>query len=186
VEVVRLFGELFWNIRYRLNDAVFVADLLCLDTVGEVDLGLALMRLAYTQGAVTLARATGLAHLAPNSESTQELYDRLERSILLDGNAGTHRGLYGPKVNAPGHQALSLLLARKNRALQEADEDMRRGLGGMSVSRSVNDAAKRIFQPDLDRRVALQLGQAMEQAREAEATKAAQNSQDKSGHKTPN
>jgi len=56
----------------------------------------------------------------------------------------------------------------------------------MSVSRSFNDAAKKIFQPDLDRRVALQLGLVMEQAREAQAKKAAQDSQDKSGHKPPN
>ena len=183
VEVVRLFSELFWDIRHRLKDGLFMADLLCLDRIGEVDPGLALMRLAYTQGAVPLARAAGLAHLAPNSESTRELYDRFERSILLDGNAGADRRLYGAKVNAAGHQALSLLLARKNRAPQEFDEDMRRGLGGMSVSRSVNDAAKRIFQPDLDRRVALQLGLEMEQAR---AKKAAQNSQGKSGQKAPN
>jgi len=50
----------------------------------------------------------------------------------------------------------------------------------MSLGRSVNDAAKRIFQPDVDHRVALQLGQVMDQARE-KAKKAAQNSQDKSG-----
>ncbi len=186
VEVVWLFCELFWNIRHRLKDGIFMADLLCLDRVGEVDLVSALMRLANTQGAVPLARAAGLVHMAQNSESTPELYDRLERSILLDGNAGTDRKLYGPKVNTPGHQALSLLLARKNRAAQELDEDMRRGLGGMSVSRSVNEAARRIFQPDLDRRVALQLGLVMEQAREAEGKKAAQNNQDKSAHKPPN
>jgi hypothetical protein len=46
VEVVRLFSELFWNVRHRLKDGIFMADLLCLHRVGEVDLELALMRLA--------------------------------------------------------------------------------------------------------------------------------------------
>src|SRR6266446_5303883 len=97
-----------------------------------------------------------------------------------DGNAGTDRGLYGAKLNVAGHQALALLLAKKSHAQHETDEDMRRGLGGMSLGRSVNDAAKRIFQPDVDHRVALQLGQVMDQARE-KAKKVAQDNQDKSG-----
>ena len=54
------------------------------------------------------------------------------------------------KLNAAGHQALELLLTKRSRAQHEADEDMRRGLGGMSLSRSVNEAAKKIFQPDVD------------------------------------
>jgi hypothetical protein len=184
VQVVWLFSELFWNVRHRLEDDLFMADLLFLDRFGEQDDGLALMQIAYTEGALAFARAARLVHVAPSSESTPELYDRLERSILLDANAGADRRLYGAKLNAAGNQALSLLLARKNHAQQEIDEDMRRGLGGMSVSRSVNDAVEKIFKPDVDRRVALQLGQVTDQARE-QAKKDAQNSQDKSGHKEP-
>jgi hypothetical protein len=93
---------------------------------------------------------------------------------------------YGPEANAALDQAIALLLARKKQAVQDLDVDMRRGLGGMSMSRSVNDAAKRIFQPDLERRVALQLGLVMEQARETRAKKTSQNSSDESAHKAPN
>ena len=180
-----LFEELFWNVRHRLKDGLFMADLLGLNRCGEVEDGLALMQIAYIDGALALVKAARLSYVAGNSESMAELYDHLERSILLDGNTGTDREFYGAKSNAAGQQALSLLLTRKNRTQQETDEDMRRGLGGMSMGRSVNDAAKRIFQPDVDRRVALQLGQAMDQAREG-AKKAAQNSQAKAGQKTPN
>jgi hypothetical protein len=87
-----------------------------------------------------------------------ELYDRLEQNILLDATVGTDRGLYASEVNAPLDRAVKLLLARRKHAVQEQDEDMRGGLGGMSMSKSINDAAKRIFQPDVNRRLALQLG----------------------------
>jgi hypothetical protein len=174
VPVVWLFSELFWNVRYRLKDGIFVADLLCLDKFGEVEDGLALIQLGYRQGAAPLLKVLGLGD-SSDPENTPELYDRLERSILLDATAGTDRKLYGSKLNPAGHQALSLLLARKNRAQPELDEDMRRGLAGMSMAKSINEAARKIFQPDVDRRVALQLGQMLDEAKELDAKKAPQN-----------
>jgi len=77
-----------------------------------------------------------------------------------------------------------LLLGRKNSAKQEVDDDMRRGLGGMSLAMAVNEDVQKIFEGDVNRRVALQLGQATEQAREAQA-KAAPQTKPNSDAKSP-
>ena len=86
-------------------------------------------------------------------------------------------GLCEPKANPTLREARVLLLARKKQAEQELDEDMRRGLGGMSLSVSVNEDVKKILQGDVNRRVALQLGQTIEAAREAQAKKIAVHNQ---------
>jgi hypothetical protein len=51
---------------------------------------------------------------------------------------------------------------------------MRRGLGGMSVAMAVKEDVQKIFAGDVNRRVALQLGQAVEHAREAQGKDPAQ------------
>jgi hypothetical protein len=70
VEVVRLFSELFWNVRHRLEDGIFMADLLHLNSFGEQDDSMALMQIAYEEGPLAFARAARLVHVAPNSQST--------------------------------------------------------------------------------------------------------------------
>ncbi len=177
VQALQLFSQLFWNVGPWLKDGAHMADLLRLNTAGAVDPGLALLRLAYAQGALRLARTVGLVHAASNPESLPELYDRLESGIVASANVGMDHGLYGPKANPTLREARVLLLARKQQAEQELDEDMRRGLGGMSLSMSVNEDVKKIFQGDVNRRVALQLGQTMEAAREAQAKKIALHNQ---------
>src|SRR5712675_627407 len=47
VQIVWLFSELFWNVRHRLEDDIFMADLLCLNSFGEQDDAMALMQIAY-------------------------------------------------------------------------------------------------------------------------------------------
>ena len=138
---------------------------------------MAVVSSSYAQGALRLARAVGLGHAASNPESFPELYDRLESGIVASANLGMDHGLYGPKANPTLREARMLLLARKQQAEQELDEDMRRGLGGMSLSMSVNEDVKKIFQGDVNRRVALQLGQTMEAAREAQAKNTAVHNQ---------
>jgi len=98
-----------------------------------------------------------------------EQYDRLERRIVSFANVGMDYGLNEPKTNPTLRGALALLLARKKQVEQEQDEDMRRGLGGMSLSVSVNEEVQKIFQGDVDRRVALQLGQMTKEGQEAQA-----------------
>ena len=70
-----LFEELFWNVRHRLKDGLFMADLLGLNRCGEVEDGLALMQIAYIDGALALAKAARLSYVAGNSESMAELYE---------------------------------------------------------------------------------------------------------------
>jgi hypothetical protein len=94
-----------------------------------------------------------------------ELYDRLERGIVTSASLGMDRGLYGRESNPTLGDARALLLG-KQKHTHEEDDDMRRGLGAMSLSMSVNEDVKKIFQEDLDRRIALQLGQVMQPARE--------------------
>jgi hypothetical protein len=97
-----------------------------------------------------------------------EQYDRLERRIVSRANVGMDYGLDEPQANPTLREARALLLARKKQAEQEQDDDMRRGLGGMSLSMSVNKEVEKIFQGDVDRRVALQLGQTTKEGAHAQ------------------
>ena len=169
VQVIRLFSQLFWNVGRWLKDGTYMTDLLRLNTVEPVDPALALMRFGYAEGALRLARTVGLAQGASSPESMAEQYDRLERRIVSRANVGMDYGLDGPKANPTLRGAQALLLARKKLVEQEQDEDMRRGLGGMSLSVSVNEEVQKIFQGDVDRRVALQFGQMTKEGRETQA-----------------
>lgn len=169
VQVIRLFSQLFWNVRRWLKDGTYMTDLLRLNTVGPVDPALALMQLGYDEGALRLARTVGLARGASSPESLAEQYDRLERRIVSRANVAMDYGLDDPKGNPTLREARALLLARKKQAVQELDDDMRRGLGGMSLSMSVNKEVEKIFQGDVDRRVALQLGQTTKERLEVQA-----------------
>jgi hypothetical protein len=123
VQVIRLFSQLFWNVRPWLKDGTYMTDLLRLNTVGPVDPALALMRLGYDEGALRLARTVELAHGASSPESLAEQYDRLERRIVSRANVGMDYGLDEPKANPTLREARALLLARKKQAEQEQDDE---------------------------------------------------------------
>jgi hypothetical protein len=180
VEVVHLFSFLFWNVGPWLNDGAHMAELLNLNELEPGDPGTALAQLAYLEGPFRLARAVGLPRIASAPESVSELHDRLERGILVRANAVVDRKSFSPKLRPIIRDGETLVLARKKPTNKE-DDDMRRGLGGMSLAMAVNDDVQKIFEGDVNRRVALQLGQAVEHARETQGKDPAQTKQKAEG-----
>jgi hypothetical protein len=113
LETVHLFSVVFWNVGSRLQDYTYMADLLALNRLGAVEPGVALAQMAYREGPLHLARTVGLAHVAPGAETLPELYDRLERGILVRANGIIERKLFDAQARSILRDGQMLLLAEK-------------------------------------------------------------------------
>jgi hypothetical protein len=70
-------------------------------------------------------------------------------------------------------RARSVLNSSKNSGERQKDDDSRRGLAGMSMGMSINESFMRIMRPDLQSRLAAQLGIETEEANKPVDTPAA-------------
>jgi hypothetical protein len=179
-EVVYLFSLLFWNVFPWLNDGAHMTNLLSLNELEARDSGIALAQLAYQEGPLRLAQTVGLRQVAL-APDVAKLYHRLERGLLVRANAVIDRRTFARHLQPSLRVGETLLLERKKSATKEVDDDMRRGLGGMSLAMAVNEDVQKIFEGDVNRRVALQLGLAVEQAKEAQTKNATQTKQSSEG-----
>ena len=160
VQVIRLFSALFWNVRLSVGPSA-----------------VALMQLAYTEGADRLARTVELANETLSPESMPEQYQRLERRIVSRANAGMDYGLNDAKSNPTLRAAQALLLARK-RAEEEKDNDRRRslddemGFGRISADKSCQMIIRQVTQRSAMEKLKLAQEYDTKQAAAAAAKKA--------------
>jgi hypothetical protein len=172
LDLVRLVDQLFWNLRDRRGEPGYIVQILYRHTrfpgeadreIEEAQAGLRLIRLGYERGSLAVLQAAGPSALGDQSVTPEMLANHIARTILSRSAIAFDMGLE-TKLQ---EQALQLVLqVTKQQAMHPADEDRRRGLAGMSLSCAINDSFMRIMRPDLERRLALQMGlEVEEQAR---------------------
>jgi len=173
LDLVRLVDQLFWNVRDRRKESGYIAQILYKKTrfpseadrkQEEAQAGLRLIRLGYEKGSLAVLQAAGPSTLVEENVTPEMLAAQITRTILSRSKIALEMGLE-TRVQA---QALQLVLqAAKQQVRRSDDEDRRRGLAGMSLSCSVNESFMRIMRPDLERRLALQMGLEVEQQTKA-------------------
>jgi hypothetical protein len=166
-----LLARLCFNFRARWNDHSFVTHFMLPGDLrllpGSDDDGttpapsqdeVRLVRLAYSKGLNLVSTALQLpvpGFSTAAGESAQALRDEARDDAL----AGVLKGRFTPDDN-PALKLLEMLSAMEGeKAVQQlADDDAVRGLTGMSLALATGEAATRIFEPDLNRRIELQTG----------------------------
>ncbi len=128
------------------------------------NLELTLMRLGRDYGWQEVARAVGLKAIERDNSIDHQL-EQFERltfgNALMIGRAG------GLNRRSQGLQYARTLIATRRDMQTQRDDDYRRGLGGMSMSRSINESFMAVMRPDAERRVALLYGIEMEKLNKA-------------------
>lgn len=195
-DVLSLFEQLFWNVRDRLEEKLYINQLLYKNTrfpgpgvrdQEQADPGLRLCRLGYEKGITAVLHAAGVLRLEDGQGDTRRLYEDLEQKLLLQASLGVAQGLVSPAGNPCLPSAMKLQLAKmRQKPEEELDEDARRGLAGMSLSMAVTESFMRLVKPDLDRRLALQRDMEIQRENEQKAASEKQaEDQDKNENNTP-
>jgi hypothetical protein len=160
LDVVRLFSELFWNFRDRVDDPIYVTQLLFRHTrfpgaQEQADPGLRLVRLGYQKGAQAVLQAAGLATLANKCE-TAAVNGQIHSALVSHAALGLDLGLTNEDDNPALAPALQLLLRERAKQGPGLDADDLRGLGGMSLGRSIMETFLEKTRPDIEHQIALQ------------------------------
>jgi hypothetical protein len=162
VDEVRLYEQLRWNFRDRVNEPLYIAQLLYPNTrfpaqkqrpIEQQDVGLRLCRLGYEDGFRAVLKAAGTDLLEDGLEALQAGTQKALNSVTVRAGLGVQMRLTS-KADNP-----ELSLAQELDSMA-APDPARSGdaLSAMSVALNVNNRFLAFMQPDLDRRLALQRG----------------------------
>lgn len=170
--IVSLFADLCWDIGPRLEDLGFMNELLRLDVLQPIGNPAAngavtpltsdeitLFGIAWKKKMPGVLKYLGTPRqeAAPSAEE-----GRLEvgRELHEQAIRGIFKGCCSTEDNGALETFLENFAAKETRQEQrhQPDGDMRRGVGGMSVSAGVLEAVKRVAEPDLKRQLAFQTG----------------------------
>jgi hypothetical protein len=170
VEVVTLYEGLFFNVRnreatYALN-AIFPQTRLGAVVEAEKDyneVDLTLMRLGRDYGWLEVARFAGLITMEAAGESAETMLADVEKTMAANARMLTRAGHLNRKDSPGIRQAKPLMMrARKEAELNSNDDpDSRVGLGSFGLKFPVLEHFKRMSQPDVDYRLALQRQEVM-------------------------
>jgi hypothetical protein len=170
VEVVMLFEVLFFNVRnreatYALN-AIFPQTRLGAVVEAEKDyneVDLTLMRLGRDYGWKEVARFAGLITMEVADESPEMMLADVEKTMAANARMLTRAGHLNRKDSPGIRQAKALMIRAKTEAELNTndDADSRVGLGSFGMKASVLEHFRRMSQPDIDYRLALQRQEAM-------------------------
>jgi hypothetical protein len=164
VDVITTYETLFWNVRDRLVDKVYIAAILFPDSTQLTwikdyhlteDFQALAMRAASLHG-VDIAKAF-LGLQSPMSDFDAEGHAKaFESHIASMASYASKLGLLmQPNVPAIAH-GRGLLQSIKQGGAQSVNDDDRVGVGGMSLQESMLDHFKRVTEPDLQYRLQLQ------------------------------
>jgi hypothetical protein len=176
VDVVQLYGDLFFAIRDRIAahgmTALFPEGRLGAIIEAEKDYHDSeriLMRAGRDYGWREVARMTGLAHLEQAGESNERVLEDLDRQVAANARMLARMGhLNRPK--SVGIQHGKALQSRKKvedirKGLTPDDES---GLGSYGMAAPVLEHFRRISDPDIQHRLALERQKQMRQLKETE------------------
>lgn len=175
VDVVRLYEALFFSVRSR-GGAYGVTRAFPhsrLGVVTEAEKGCdeveqTLMRLGRDYGWREVARFAGLISIEEADESPDTMLADVERTIAANTRMLARAGHLNRPNSAGIRHGKSLMMRAKNESEMNLNEDAdsRVGLGSFGMKAAVMDHFRRMSQPDVEYRLALQRQQAM---RESEA-----------------
>jgi hypothetical protein len=150
-KTILLYQCLFYNVRGRLGNPGFVAQLV--GWPGQTDSSERRLKLAACHlGVAGVLRALNLQRDG-SSESPQQVFQFVTQQAGQDALAGVVQGLYGSEDNP----ALDLLKELRKSSQETAPQQASDALTSVSVNKSVNidERFKRHIKSDLDRRTAL-------------------------------
>jgi hypothetical protein len=156
VDEVRLFNELCLNFRDRVGDKLYVAQLLYPETrfgLEAVDMGLQLCRLGYERGYSAVLQAAGPDRLEESPTQAAEGAGGIADALVARSRLAFYMGLRGKESNPELELARQLKLLTVVESRRSTDD-----LTAMSMGRAINESCMRIMKPDIDRRLAAQLG----------------------------
>jgi hypothetical protein len=164
-KAVELYDQLFWNVRDRLNDQLYIAKLVFPETrlvhlkphyLETASTGQLLLQIAYEYGHEEMERLAGMTRSRNDGKSTEAVAMELESQILKNGSLLAKLGGANQK-NSPGmNHAKALLLARQKSKVEAQTSDDIAGLGAISVSQSIWQTVDRVTGADVARRLAMQ------------------------------
>jgi hypothetical protein len=157
--VILVFSRLCWNVRVRWNDFGSMTEILQRHSLQLTSDSpeVALLRVAHRHGFQGVLKA--LQMNKPEQQPLKAALRQIGQEAAPQALSGALQGLFSAKNNA----ALALmqtLVASENKesASKTPDDDSQRGLAGMSMSMSVNEAARRIYEPELKNMLFQQTG----------------------------
>jgi hypothetical protein len=147
VEVVRVFHDLFWAVHERLDEELFIVELLERE-------GSRQMEWAYAGG------ADAVQVLAETKDQrASALRAELREEILWRALKGIKRGRYSPDDNPLLVRAGPLLAEAKKQSEDEDQREWKRTFGHPSVSQAFQEGFMRMKTREMHERLAIQRGE---------------------------
>jgi hypothetical protein len=184
---LKLFCELFFNVRIRLNEPGFISSLLYPKTKFDTyradysdneDPGLVLMRAGYKYGANEVFRLAGVDRLGDAKEPTQELCDDFENLVMQNGVTLARAGFLNSKNNSGiAHAKAALAAKKKANSGNDVPAGQVMGLSALSMGQGIMEVVKGLQAPDVAERRILQTQHLELQARREKAAKAEESNQ---------
>lgn len=162
-EVIRAYEQLFFNIRDRKQEALFIANTVYPDSrmveimdnyIKNEDPGKILMRSAYNNGIEDAAYFSGLktdSILSNNDISSLELAQKLETALMANALYLCRNGFISQKSSGISH-AKSLLIAAKQGGQSDTKQDTE---GAGILGDAMMTTFLKVKQPEMDSKLSL-------------------------------
>lgn len=164
LDTVRIYGDLFWNVRDRLKDTVYINSIVYPDTTqvlwvtdyhkNEDPLNISL-RAAYHYGMETVKAFLGIANQT-NEFEPENHAKTLEAQVLSTAAHSARLGLLHQSHVASIESGRMMVQSSKLGGDLGKDDDSRLGLGSLGMKGSVLEHYRRISEPDVQYRLRLQ------------------------------
>jgi hypothetical protein len=146
VEEVRIFHDLFWNVRERLDEELFMTELLERE-------GSRHMELAYANGQAAVRTVIGA-----QNQSGSELQSDLKHEILAGALKAVRQGRHSRKDNPLLEKACPLLPAGKDSAEDEDQKERKRTFENSHLGQMLEAGFMRQKQREMLERLHIQRG----------------------------
>lgn len=160
VEAIRIYEELFFNVRDRIDDTAYIASLVHPDHRADelnpryarlTDAGQFLLRMAWHHGLEPMLMLAGMLKEGAESQPS-EISKKLEGLIMSNALKLSHMGLLNQN-NVPGIlHARNIITAVKQSGQEEKMDDSQMGLVAISLGGGIMDTLRKVTEPDINQR----------------------------------